>query len=236
MDGEEIKEIREIKVDKPVNELGVSAAGSGPGSGPVIMDPFRAAVEFVFSVEGRYSNDPDDPGGETWYGISRKAFPELSPWPPDKATAESVYRSVFWNGIRGDDLPGSVAIVVFDAAVNMGLPTAARLLQTSLEIHVDGVIGPETVRAARAAGVKVLESFMTRRVLKYVSLSGFSRFGAGWIRRCFGVHALALRYAYEKSALTLKWGVGVSELAEIIEEGTAFARRIESVIDKLNRV
>ena len=37
-------------------------------------DLFDAAVSYVLKWEGGYSNDPDDPGGETNFGISKRAY------------------------------------------------------------------------------------------------------------------------------------------------------------------
>ena len=37
---------------------------------------FYEIIEGVIEKEGGYVNDPDDPGGETKYGISKKAFPK----------------------------------------------------------------------------------------------------------------------------------------------------------------
>ena len=37
---------------------------------------FDEIIEVVLKHEGGYVNDPDDPGGETKYGISKKAYPD----------------------------------------------------------------------------------------------------------------------------------------------------------------
>ena len=38
---------------------------------------FEEAVKSVLKHEGGYVNDPKDPGGETNFGISKRAFPDL---------------------------------------------------------------------------------------------------------------------------------------------------------------
>ena len=40
------------------------------------MSSFQKAIEFVLRWEGGYVNDPDDPGGETNFGISKRAHPD----------------------------------------------------------------------------------------------------------------------------------------------------------------
>jgi len=39
--------------------------------------PFQQAFERTIGFEGGYANDPRDPGGETKYGISKRAYPAL---------------------------------------------------------------------------------------------------------------------------------------------------------------
>jgi len=41
------------------------------------MDAFEVALNFVLKWEGGYVNDPRDSGGETKFGISKKAYPNL---------------------------------------------------------------------------------------------------------------------------------------------------------------
>ena len=38
---------------------------------------FEQAVAMVFKHEGGYVNDPKDPGGETRWGISKRAYPDV---------------------------------------------------------------------------------------------------------------------------------------------------------------
>ena len=39
---------------------------------------FDQAVHVILEHEGGYSNDKDDPGGETRYGISKLAYPDVN--------------------------------------------------------------------------------------------------------------------------------------------------------------
>jgi lysozyme family protein len=91
-------------------------------------------------------------------------------------------------------LPGPLAMVMFDSAVNQGVRRAARLLQKSLRVKVDGQIGPKTLGAARRADLAgIVDEFTTRRARHYASLKTFSTFGLGWTRRLTAVHRLAVR-------------------------------------------
>lgn len=113
----------------------------------------------LIAVEGGYSNHPDDPGGETIYGISKRWWPEY--WAngrPTSATAREFYYREFWLAFRLDDVPFPVAQEIFECAVNMGLKRAVLFAQKAYnalrydhwpEIVEDGALGPQT-RAALA--------------------------------------------------------------------------------------
>ena len=44
------------------------------------MGDFQKAYKELMRVEGFYSMDPSDPGGETIYGISRRNWPKWVGW------------------------------------------------------------------------------------------------------------------------------------------------------------
>jgi predicted peptidoglycan binding protein len=50
-----------------------------------------------------------------------------------------------------DDLPPGVDYIVFDYGVNSGIGRSGKVLQRLLGVPVDGVIGPQTLAAAKAA-------------------------------------------------------------------------------------
>lgn len=156
------------------------------------IDTFNLAVEQVIQLEGGYVNDAKDPGGETKFGISKRSYPHLEIANITIPQARSIYRRDYWNVIHGNELPSALAVVVFDAAVNHGVPTAVRLLQLSLGVEDDGVLGPETLAAAQTRGPASLDNFMARRALYYAGLSSVARFGLGWFRRLMTMHRLAV--------------------------------------------
>lgn len=157
---------------------------------------FQRAVARVLAAEGGYVNDPHDPGGETNYGISRRSYPteDIAGMTPDRATA--IYHRDYWTAVRGDELPAPVAIVLFDCAVNQGVRTAIRFLQAACRVEEDGVLGPATLAAVRAADAKGLAGrFLRRRVIGYSTLAGWERYRASWVQRCFDAHRAALEAA-----------------------------------------
>ena len=116
------------------------------------------ALKRTLGDEGGYSNHHDDRGGETYRGISRKAWPDWEGWriidaakgvmpnagpkgldaylatqPALDQFVESFYRANFWPAWM-DKLPPALAIEVFDASVNHGTSRAARMLQHAINL------------------------------------------------------------------------------------------------------
>lgn len=159
------------------------------------MTPFESAVRLVLDIEtDRVTNDPNDPGGLTKYGISKRAYPDLDIANLTEAQAVEIYRRDYWNKCRGDELPPAVACVVFDCAVNQGLREAGLILQRSLRITADGVIGSQTALAAGlATSVQgLVRTIVTNRGYVYGTSRGFPAYGRGWLDRLLRVYDLAV--------------------------------------------
>ena len=118
----------------------------------MMSNTYKQAFDLVLGNEGGYSNDKDDPGGETYKGIARNRWPNWGGWEyidfiktstkdPEKAFAfhgglqtaiEKFYREHFWNVVWGDELDKLyplLAIDVFDMAVNLGTGRAIEFIQ-----------------------------------------------------------------------------------------------------------
>jgi lysozyme family protein len=145
---------------------------------------FDTAFDRLLGHEGTYSNDPNDPGGETMWGISKRAYPNLDIANLTRTAAKGIYREDFWQRIHADELPGAVAFQVFDFAVNSGINAAVRYLQRALGVADDGYWGPVTQAAMRSAqATDVLLRFNAQRLDYYTRLSTWPSFGKGWARR-----------------------------------------------------
>ncbi len=158
------------------------------------MSQFYKLIDRVLSHEGWYSNDPQDPGGETQWGISKRAHPDVNIKALTRAQAIDIYRADYWDKIKGDQLPAGIAFQVLDAAVNHGVRTASRWLQASVGVTADGIIGPVTLAAVRRVdAAETVLLFNATRLEFYTDVTTFTRFGRGWTRRVAG----NLRYAVE---------------------------------------
>lgn len=124
------------------------------------MASFEQAIGKTLLFEGGYSNRPNDSGGETYRGISRKNFPNWAGWSTvdghsNKSSLDSIpelqgmvvqfYRQNFWVEDAVTDQP--TANKVFDLSVNVGKVHAFKITQIAAGIEADGVWGPKTLAA-----------------------------------------------------------------------------------------
>lgn len=157
---------------------------------------FDTAFDRLMGHEGGYVNHPNDPGGETMWGVTiavARASGYSGPMrdlPRD--TAKAIYRAQYWDKVQADRMPFPVAFQVFDAAVNHGADRAAKLLQRAAGVTDDGVIGPKTLAAVAAVpAAALLMLFNAEREQFYTDLKTWPSFGKGWSRRV----VTNLRYA-----------------------------------------
>lgn len=82
-----------------------------------MRENYDAAFRIVIGLEGRPTNDPDDPGGFTIWGLSKKYNPSVG---PDTTIdeAKNFYLAKYWGPAGCDKLPFPLDICVFDARVN----------------------------------------------------------------------------------------------------------------------
>lgn len=159
------------------------------------MSLFEEAVAMVLRYEGGETNDPQDPGKRTKYGISSKTHPGVDLDTLTREGAMEIYRTEYWDTCQCDALPGQVAIILFDSAVNQGVPTAIRLLQREVQVTQDGVMGAQTLEAVRARIHDDLAARLTaRRAVAYAQMpkSLFERFGFGWMVRTVDAYRTAV--------------------------------------------
>ena len=130
------------------------------------MDTFSHAIQFILQAEGGYVNDPTDRGGETNFGISKRAYPDLDIKNLSLNDAENIYFKDYWLKAKCNELPPQMAIVVFGSAVNHGVTRAIKLLQQTLKVEVDGIIGQQTLAAASAQNNRYMLRSEERRVGK----------------------------------------------------------------------
>jgi lysozyme family protein len=149
---------------------------------------FDEAFHHLLGHEGGYVNHPDDPGGETNWGVTKVVARQhgyeglIKDMPVE--VAKAVYRKSYWDAVQADNLPPAIRYAVFDAAVNSGVGTSVRWLQQSVGATPDGVLGPKTLAALQEVNPDgLLRRMLARRLRAMTDMKGWPSFSAGWTRR-----------------------------------------------------
>lgn len=132
------------------------------------MQSVEQIAREIVRREGGFVNDPDDPGGATNYGVTIGTMRALGKdlngdgridvkdvRALTRAQAEQIFVEHYFRRPRLAELPAPVQASVFDMYVNAGT-NAVKILQRLITrmgfpASDDGVVGPRTIAAARAA-------------------------------------------------------------------------------------
>ena len=172
------------------------------------MAKFNLALSKVLSHEGGYVNDPDDLGGETYKGIARNSHGSWLGWKiidkskTDKSfpvnlvddvnlqqLVEQFYLDCFWQPLKADQIQNQTsADSVFDFAVNSGLTTSTRLVQSIVGTKIDGVIGEITLNKINSMDFGHFQAALTVAKMEYYMTiirkrPTSKKFLLGWISR-----------------------------------------------------
>ena len=179
------------------------------------MVSVRQIAEEIVAREGGYVNDPDDPGGATNFGVTIHTMRRLGVdlngdgrvnvadvKALTRAQAVDIFIKHYFERPLIGELPEPLQPSVFDMYVNAG-GNAIRILQQLLRrmginVGVDGVLGPQSIGAAKqamaAAPEHLVDAYGIARRNYYFRLADkrrasrkFARTRAGgkggWIRR-----------------------------------------------------
>ena len=165
---------------------------------------FKACLDLVLKSEGGYVNNSQDPGGMTNLGITKKSLEEWLGHEVDekfmrKLTPEMAapfYDQKYWRPCYGEVLPRGLDLLSFSMAVNAGPGRSVKLLQQSIGLVPDGVIGPRTRGLIFDSNcVTLIVKFSKVRREYYRALKSFPIFGKGWLNRVDHEEAKALNMA-----------------------------------------
>ena len=99
---------------------------------------------------------------------------------------EKFYKEKFWDSVSADSLPSGIDVYLALAAVNLGAKTACKLLQGTLGVEQDGVLGVKTLAALKSfsGGLDgLLKRLMERHKDYYIDKKN-PKFEKGWLDRC----------------------------------------------------
>ena len=154
---------------------------------------FDEIIEVVLEHEGGYVNDPKDPGGETKYGVSKRAYPNEDIKNLTEDEAKDIYRRDYWKKYRCNELPEDLRHIYFDMCVNMGAGRATKIMQETANakganLKIDGGMGPMTIGAMKNVELERVRAY---RVKYYATLierkPDLAKFYFGWFKRSLEV-------------------------------------------------
>lgn len=155
---------------------------------------FVQAISVLLDIEGGYSNRPDDLGGETNYGISKRQYPNLDIKNLTSLKAADIYYTDYWRKFRLNEIGDpEVARILLLAFVNLRPESIGLCVQKAINklggnIQLDGIVGSETInminklsprRVADNLRLELVKFYLGRVMLNKTQIVNL----AGWIRR-----------------------------------------------------
>jgi lysozyme family protein len=157
-----------------------------------MKENFDKCLEMLLSHEGGFVNHPEDPGGITNLGVTKKVYDE---WTGRESTEQEmrdltpedvapIYKKNYWDRVKGDSLPSGLDWACFDWCVNSGSGRPAKAVQRAVGATQDGAIGPQTLGLIMEKDPEEIINYVYGvRQDFYKSLKTFETFGRGWTRR-----------------------------------------------------
>lgn len=142
---------------------------------------FERAFNFVLKWEGNYSNDKHDPGGETKFGISKRAHPNEDIRNLTVDRAKGIYKRDYWQKSACDKLPWPLSWVHFDCAVNVGVRRANKILES--------IPGSTDIKTKAMSAIDKREKFYLNIIKARPKMKKFQR---GWFNRTKDLREQAL--------------------------------------------
>lgn len=158
----------------------------------------------------KYTNDPDDPGGPTKFGVTQavaRAYGYMGDMKDlEHSMAHRIYKERYWLNVKFDCVARSsvpLAAKLFEIGINMGQARGVAFLQRALnvlnqeaalypDIAVDGTVGKITLHCLKSflqhRGVKgqdvLLQMVKSQQSVRYIELAEArpkdERFEFGW--------------------------------------------------------
>lgn len=171
-------------------------------SGPEV---YKLVMNHVLEFEGSvFTDDPDDRGGPTRYGIIQRRYDEYrrdSGLPSrsvrfiERTEVDLIYRRYYADPVRFELLPPDIAAAVLDLAINSGVSRGTKFLQWQLGLKQTGKMDDATLSAARSSNAQLVAlgiNAKRRGFLKGITIGRPSqkKFLKGWLRRVAALDVL----------------------------------------------
>jgi lysozyme family protein len=155
---------------------------------------FDDMIPRLLRREGGYVNDPDDAGGETKFGISKRQHPGLDIRNLSIGKAREIYLRDYWEKFAIEKLPAPIREIFFDMCVLQGIGAASLILQRAInhgrsdKIAEDGIVGTVTRREAEGVDPIVIRAYRVTYLNELVLANPSRRkFWRGWMNRAVNV-------------------------------------------------
>lgn len=176
---------------------------------------YNFALNEVLKSEGGYTNNPNDKGGPTNYGITlkdyrlyiNKAGTADDVKDMTLAQAKVIYKTKYWDSQNCNELASGVDYCVFDYGVNSGIGRSSKILK-KFSYEKDPI--------------KLINLICNERLQFLKGIRGgedWVHFGRGWTTRVEKVRTLSTKLATQKPVITETathtgiWGSVVAAIA-----------------------
>lgn len=171
---------------------------------------FEQIIPGVLDREGKYVNNPNDPGGPTNMGITLKDMRRLNMdldgdgdvdiddvSSLTREEAIQYYDNQFWIPSNAEQLPPQLREIYFDGCILYGFGGSTRILQLAVNdkagkqlLKVDGALGPHTISELQNINpglnrVRCWRLFRTNKLI--FQNPKLSVFAFGWYNRTMEV-------------------------------------------------
>lgn len=150
----------------------------------MIMDRFSKFIPIILRNEGGYVNNPNDSGGETKYGISKRSYPNVDIKNLTVEKASEIYKEVYYDACKCDLINSELlSLQMFDWAVTSGVSRAIKALQKIVGTTQDGVIGEHTLAEVNKADFSSQYIQAREAFYKSIGVGKNLEFLKGWLKR-----------------------------------------------------
>lgn len=145
-------------------------------------------LDRLIKREGGYVNDPNDRGGETKYGISKRSYPDVDIKNLTIPKAKAIYIRDFifpnqLHKLENEDVFESILDwMVHSGASVVKAQDRVKRLQGLLGLEIDGIVGPDTIEAINRKGKELERLILMDRLFFLLRLTKHP-YIVGWVRR-----------------------------------------------------
>lgn len=140
---------------------------------------FDILIGIILKNEGGYVNDPDDIGGETKFGISKRSYPNLDIRNLTREQAKEIYKKDFFvpmevEKVYNDTNSLNLALQYFDYGINSGIQRSKNTLIEALKI-----------KAKQGGSIVKIFKDLRKQYYNYLAENNpkYKKFLQGWINR-----------------------------------------------------